>query len=401
MSTAIRTDIEVKHLGKTYNLWRRGDNLYLRMERNRRQIWKSLKTPNKAVAIARAKKEIDKGEKSDWQPAIAAPAALRTATLGEILKRFENPESRPQLLISERSVAQYASALRTLIETATAKAYSPTISSSILTEGLVRSFISSARASGRPDHSINSHLTTARCVLSEKFSDIYDGLHLPDLTGFRIKKNFKGNKGEGFRDFARETVIEMERAAEQLWVIRDPVWIVYAMMSQLGLRNGEVERAKWSDFEERTVFDAKGEASKIRLFRVIAQYEEAIPGEIEVSDELWEKISAYKTEQCEYVVPGKNKTERIIYCARMINRFVERYIPDRPKKAYELRKWAGSVVATRHGIYAAQRFLRHRSVTTTERYYATYLSRNAAATHEDRQKIYGLVKAEDKEAAVL
>ena len=390
--TATRTDIEITHQGKSYQLWRRGDNLYLRIMRDRRQIWKSLKSSNKAVAIATAKKYLDEQSRTGWAPEVVAASPARLATLGEILSRFEDPKNISRLLISERSVAQYASALKTLVSTGTGKEYIPSISSSILTEKLVRDFIARSREAKRPDHSINSHLTTARCVLSEKFSEIYDGLTLPDLKGFRLKKNFKGNKSEGFRDFGRQTVIDMESAAEALWQVREPVWVVYAMMSQLGLRNGEVERAKWSDFEERTIFNANGESSTIRTFRVVAQYEEAIEGEIEVSDELWQKLSAYKKDDSEFVVPGKNKTERAIYCERMINRFVERFIPDRQKKSYELRKWAGSIVATRHGIYAAQRFLRHRSVTTTERYYATYLSRNRAATSSDRQQIYGLAR---------
>ena len=48
------------------------------------------------------------------------------------------------------------------------------------------------------------------------------------------------------------------------------------------------------------------------------------------------------------------------------------------KMAHALRALSGSWVAMRYGIYAAQLFLRHQSVTTTERHYS-HLVRAAAA----------------------
>jgi len=396
MSTAIRTDISFNHRGESYTLWLRGGKFYLRLTRNKRPLWKTLRTNSKPVAIERAKKVLDELERNDWVPAAKSTRPKRLATLGEILTTFRS--SGAQTLLSPRSIRQYAGSLEELVETATGKAFDESTSSSILTEDLIRKYMAACRqidpatnSPRRPDHSIQSSITQARCVLQENFSDIYRDLNLPDLTGFRAKKRFKKNTESGFVPLDRQTVIDMEAAAQRLWEIREAVWIPYAMMSVLGLRNGEVEKARWSDFEERTVFDMKGQASRIRVFRVRADYEEAISGEIEVPDDLWAKLTPYKDEATtEYVVPGKNKTERAQVCDRNINRFVERFIKGREKVSYELRKWAGSIVATRHGIYAAQRFLRHKSVTTTERYYATYLKSQQAATASDRAEIYGL-----------
>jgi integrase len=45
------------------------------------------------------------------------------------------------------------------------------------------------------------------------------------------------------------------------------------------------------------------------------------------------------------------------------------------KPLHELRKEIGALIATKHGIYAASRFLRHSDITTTARHYAEHKSR--------------------------
>jgi len=396
MSTATSTDATFNHRGETYTLWQRGGKFYLRFSRNGKALWKSLRTSAKAAAIERAKKELDTLEKNDWKPAAKAESPKRLATLGEILDIFR--KSGAQTLLSPRSIRQYAGSLEELVATATRKEFNRETSSSILTEELIRKYMAACRqidpetgSPRRPDHSIQSSITQARCVLQESFADIYRELMMPDLTGFRAKKRFKRKVNDGFLPFDRQTVIDMEAASERLWENRDAVWIPYVMMSQLGLRNGEVAKATWDQFIERPIFDLQGAAKVQRFFRVRADYAEAVGREVPVSDSLWEKLRAYKDEaQTEFVCPGKNKSERAITCLRSINRFAERFIRDREKISYELRKWAGSIVATRFGIYEAQKFLGHRSVTTTETYYASYLKSLSSADTEARSAIYGL-----------
>jgi integrase len=354
-----------------------------------------LRTAHAPTAKVKAKTELATLERNDWKPEVKEIRQERAASLGEILERFE--KGNAITLLDPRTAKDYANTLKKVVEVGTGKAWNPAASSTVLTEQLVRNYIAKGREINpetgkprRPDSSIRSSLTQARCVLQEHFSDLYHDLKLPDLTGFRAKKRFKPQQEVGFVPFDRQTVIDMEAAADRLWQNRDATWVCYALMSQLGLRNGEVEKALWSDFITRPVFDEKGKKTEIRVLRVRAGYDEAVGGEIEVPADLWEKLEAYKDDALtEYVVPGKNKTERANVTERQINRFVERFIPDRQKLSYELRKWAGSIVATRHGIYSAQRFLRHKSVTTTERYYATYLKSQAAATTADRAAIYG------------
>lgn len=295
MSAATSTDITLNHRGESYTLWMRGGKFYLRLTRNGKALWKSLKTTDKATALIRGKKELDLLERNDWKPSEKAKAPERVATLGEILVAFRS--SGAQTLLRPRSIRQYAGSFEELVSTATGREFNPATSSSILTEELIRKYMASCRAINpetgaptRPDHSIQSSITQARCVLQENFSDIYRHLQMPDLTGFRAKKRFKKQIVAGFVPLDRQTVLDMEAAADRLWEIREAVWIPYAMMSVLGLRNGEVEKAKWTDFEERAVYGLDGKAKLVRTFRVRADYEEAVTGEIEVPEDFWAKL---------------------------------------------------------------------------------------------------------------
>jgi len=74
-----------------------------------------------------------------------------------------------------------------------------------------------------------------------------------------------------------------------------------------------------------------------------------------------------------FYLPGGSMTERQILAERRINRMVRPILPGYRKGAYELRRWAGSRIWTEVGPAAAQRFLGHASISTTERYYSRYL----------------------------
>jgi hypothetical protein len=398
MSTAERTEITVTHRGKSYTLWRRGDNLYLRLRRDGRAIWKTLKTSLKDQAVKQAKVELDKLERHDWKPAPKKAEATTTglATIGEILDRY---------LAAERDIAHatknnYIAAMETLLRVVTGKKDPRALSSSILTEETLDSYIDKERAKGRPDHSIHASLTQARCIVSPKVMTIYKGLTIPNLDGFRSPRDFKSDKGAGFVKFTREEVIALESKADELFRSRSPLWIVYVFMSQLALRNKEVSLAKWSDLVEGVEYQ-DGKPITKRYLRVQAEYAEAKPALIEISDALWTGLQHYRptcTHQedpapcslCTYILPAATETDRKNLCKRDINDAFRNLIVGRRKIAYELRRWAGSRIYTVHGSDAARNTLRHASVVTVEKYYATELKGVKSAGASDLRDIYGL-----------
>lgn len=403
-NTTCRTEVIVTHRGKRYTLWRRGDNFYLRLRRGNRQIWKSLGTSLKEQAVKQAKTELDTLEKNDWQAKPKKPEAIKgLATVGEMLDRY---------LAAERDIApatknNYIAAMETLLRVVTGKEDPRPLPASILSEETLDSYISTERGKGRPDHSIHASLTQARCIVSPKVMSLYKGLILPSLDGFRGKRDFKGDRGAGFVPFTREEVIALESKAAELLRTRDPLWIVYVFMSQLALRNKEVSLAKWTDIVEGVEYEDGKPATK-RYLRVQAEYAEAKPALIEIRDDLWQSLQLYRPskcnhpivtddkgaeipcEVCTYIVPANTKTDRNNLCKRGINDAFRDLIKDRRKIAYELRRWAGSRIYTIHGSDAARNTLRHASVVTVERYYATELKGVKSASPSDLHDIYGL-----------
>jgi integrase len=401
MSKTERTDIEVSHRGKCYTLWRRGDNLYLRLKREKRPIWKTLGTSIKELAVKQAKIELDKLERNDWKPEPKKPQATTGfATIGEILDRLEKKAS--EVGISPRSVADYIHAMERFIVIATKRSDPRGVSSEVLTDELVEKFIKRCRTvpmmAGdrtvkiRPDASIRSHLTQARAIFSKDKMSLYKGLTLPDLTKFKTASpspKWAQNK-LGFTRFDKDRAIGMIQDSERLRLARDPVWVCWAMMHHLAVRNKMVFQAKWSDFTE--------EAGEIK-FTTRGDYREAITIRITVRPELWQQLLEFKSatpiaedENAAYVVPARHQTARKDLCYKAVNRFFEKHIPTAKgaKKAYQLRGQAASITFKYKGLNAAMRLLGHKHPSTTLNNYAEHLRETEGVDPSDHDSFYGI-----------
>lgn len=400
--TAERTEIVVIHRGKRYTLWRRGDNLYLRLRKKGRQIWKSLGTSLKEQAVKKARAELDTLEGDGWQPKKAevttSPDAY--ATIGEILTRLQ--KSAEDAGIAPRSIRDYIHALERLVAIVTKQEDPRKVSSTILTGESVALFIRRCRTipskspdgtmKVRPDVSIRSHLTQARAVFSKDKMGFYKGLRLPDLKEFKEASPTPkwAPSAKGFTRFSQEQVISMLEGAEQLRLAKDPVWPCWSLMHNLGIRNMMAYQAKWSDFHD--------EAGAIK-FTTRGNYREAVTIRLSVRAELWQQLLEFKSttpieqdENAAYVVPARNKTERHDICYNLVNRFFEKHIPTPKgqKKAYQLRGQAASIAYKFHGVDAAMQMLGHKHPSTTLNNYAEHLRESEGIDPEDHAKFYGL-----------
>jgi integrase len=407
MSTAERSEIVVVHRGKRYTLWRRGDNLYLRLRKGGRAIWRSLGTGLKDQAVKQAKTELDKLERNDWKPEPQKPEATATAglaTIGDILTRLE--KSAAETGIARRSVLDYIHGLERLVAVVTKRADPRKVSSSILTEETALSFIRRCRTTEivgpdgikkyRSDASIRSHLIQARAVFTKDKMGLYKGLRLPDLTGFKTATPSPkwAPATMGFTRFEKEKAMSMLAGAEELRLAKSPVWPCWALMHNLGVRNKMVYQAKWSDFHE--------EAGAIK-FVTRGDYREAVTIRLTVRPELWQQLLEFKSatpveqdENAAYVIPARNKTERRKICYNLVNRFFERHIPTPKgaKKAYQLRGQAASIAFKYHGVNAAMRMLGHKHPSTTLNNYAEHLRESEGIDPADHDNFYGITHTE-------
>jgi hypothetical protein len=364
------------HGGRSYRLTtRKGSPFYnLRFERQGKVVTHSLKTDIRQVAIAKAIIFLKTFEESQTTGDTSKLDRLRTkndfCTIGEIVLAWE--ASIPTLKIAKRTAMDYIGQLQGLIKDSTGRQDVSGLRSNILTKELIDDFVKNARVSGRPDHSISSQIVHARSVFKRSRMDTYKNLKLPDLTMFRsCSYEFETNEKTGFVPFSAQEFIDLEVGAEQLYSERSPVWVAYILMSCFGLRNDMVYRLRWEDFV--TTWPNFVIQHGITRFTVRGNYKEAKAVSHRVPVEIWHKLQAFRSPDDEYVVPARHKTARHEICYRGINAFMDRYI-DRSadgerKKAYLLRRQFGSAMSEKSGVYAAQKGLGHRSVTTTEKYY--------------------------------
>lgn len=205
------------------------------------------------------------------------------------------------------------------------------------------------------------------------------GLVLPEMTELRAVK-IAGRQAEqrfeGFTPIPEDVLRRMDAAAERLRTAKSAnlrrLWAVYALMRWCGLRNIEVAALRWEWLVEGT---------KGRLWRIEQRRLEdgtwfrpkGRSGDVPMRADLLEQLAAATDNRKGFVIPRANPTEAETVTERTINRFVRRFIPDRNKGAYELRKQFGAQVALRDGLEVASRMLRHGSIQTTWKHYHALL----------------------------
>jgi len=250
---------------------------------------------------------------------------------------------------------------------------SDTQSTSILTGDLIRKF-EHARLQGakseaerrRARAGIRSYVAQARSIVAPRKMRLFDGLNLPDFSSFREEKVEMPKRS---KPRALDTgVIDSINAAAPELIRKDPaVYVAFLMFSRLGLRNIEIRNARWRWIQNGRIgiierpeenFYPKGS-------------EGWVPIALDVMAEL-ERFRHLATD--DYIIPGRNATERASAVDRRHSAWVGQWIKDRSKTSYELRRYAGSLVykATRD-ILKVRDFLRHSSVETTQQWYAYLL----------------------------
>ncbi|MEI6033537.1 MAG: hypothetical protein WCS65_04535 [Verrucomicrobiae bacterium] len=376
---------EFVHRGRKRRIFRREaqGNFYIRREIGGRALWKCLDSPIARIAIGNAHSWLDALQLSaadaKWERLDPVRSKTAWAGIGEILARYE-ARATGAVQIAPHSVKNNANCLRKLLRLAIGAEDPDGLRADVLTEATARTFIEKCRSAGRSESGIRSSLVQARSVFSPALLYLYEGLKLPELAGFRVAVRFDTGEDTGFEPIAHDVISRMETAALSLRDADAPTWLVYMLMSRLGMRNVELERATidWLQPDDDGIWHLAIPETKGGHSRFLA-----LPADLDAGT-IRELAGAG-----EHLVAARTLTERRIICQRTINRFVARFLPSRQKCAYELRKWAGSLVWSTQGAEAAQHFLGHRSMSTTERYYARFLRPVRAVSAADRASIYG------------
>ena len=365
------------------------DEYYVRLRWQGRQILRNTGYTTAADARrfgAALKKALAEGRLED-----VAGSALRRdpgiVTLGQVVAAFEaapgdwTPHTR----------RGYVGGLRTVVETALGT--SPAWDSrpvTVLDGELVYRYkqaISGVQADDarrtQLQRSANTLLRSARALFSPHLLEHYRivaGLRLPDLSEFRQAPGFRGVAKEDYRipsdDLVRATLADLEASRFTHPDRYAAVWLALGF----GLRKSEAAavRAGWFvrlngriHLELREVVQpgTPGQTST-------ATKSGAINPRIPVANGAWEHlvtIVELLPPDRHVLAPAGTDTYRADALFDEISGWLRGLGWETQKAFHEFRALAGCWVAMRDGLLVARDWLRHSSVTTTERHYGRYV----------------------------
>ena len=361
-------------------------NYYVRFEHRGRKYLRSLGTPVMAAAKVKARRIVDSIVNGDGKDAERLKLKNDFASVAEILERYR---TRAAVVadIGPRTVIGNVSCMRSIFKAVLGDGVNlENVKASELSAELLEGFKLKRRegANGfaeteRAKRSVNSTMTQARSLFSRSVMPIYEGLKLPDLSGFKGVAKFALQQDVGFRPIPAAVLTAMEKEAREVLRVKNPaMYLGYLMAIRLGMRDCEMVEARWEWLEEWPTGTQM--AILVRDYFAPKGAEGRVPMSKDVLAELRE-LGGPVLGGSGYILPGRSVTERREAIYRGLSAWVRGFLPDRIKSVHELRKHAGSIVVTQtRSLVHAQRFLRHRSVATTERHYATLLDAVAPLT---------------------
>jgi integrase len=254
-------------------------------------------------------------------------------------------------------------------------------STSVLTKELIREFEQKRLAKAGADavsqqrvrFSTGSYVRQARSVVALRKMKFYDGLKLPDLTGFRTE-SVEAPKRSRPRPLDMTLLTAMILARPALAEADPGAYVANLMFSHWGMRDIEIwnARAHWIDNGVMHIIDRAEEGF----------YPKGCERSFEIDAGILKEILRFQ-HLCVhgYLVPGKDKTERHRAIYRRHSKWVSTWIKNHRKTSYELRRFSGSRLLDMGAtIFDVRDFLGHRDVQTTQQWYAYRLQNRKLPT---------------------
>jgi integrase len=333
---------------------------YARFKMGGKAYLRTLQTANQSAAASRAKIVIRRIKEGRWEEDESKKVRSSLATVGELIAEYQKHAG------PTRSPKENAAVLRAIV--ATRGGDPDKQRSTILTGSLVRDWERARQDLSKQTRA--SNWTKAKCIFGRKYLGFYSdaGLKLPDLQSF-----LSATVGQADRRLPRaldEGVIRSIIAAAPDLKREDPAcYVAFLLFSRLGMRNIEIRCARWNWIER----SERGAAMAI----IERPEEDFSPkgseGRVPLSADVLAELEEFRgLSEDGFIVPAKTKTERAHVVDRRHSAWVGRWIKDRSKTSYELRRYAGSLIlkATNGDIMAVRDFLRHSDVQTTQKWYA-------------------------------
>ena len=372
--------------GRTYLLFKRGPGTSYSVRIQHQGKRRILATGTADLTLAKAKAKDLLTEILDGKEVERVPRGRSAPTIGKVLDAFNQGDRH----VRTQTGRHYELALLRMIKDVMGldadDAKKETLG--ILTEDFVRRYQALKQKTGRGvdyvtpmavNTGINSVVRQARGVFSRTTLKIYEraGLPMPaTLNGF-LKAQFLKEVSHRYSDnpIPKEQIEKLNKDLPKLKKEDERLWAIHLMIRLMGLRDSEIERAR------RHWLVKRGETT----FLVINRREgEAAPkrsdGEVPVPKILLEYFASHTND---HLIPAKHSTERHDLIYKTHSKWVKARVPGRTKTNHELRKWAGSMVATKTNSWErAAEFLRI-DIETAKLHYLSFVTQSEPLTLED------------------
>jgi integrase len=370
------------------------DHWYCKVNFQGRQVLRNTRYTARADA-ERFERALRKSLAGEREAAIAALDASRlradtsVVTLGQVIEAFTAAPGD----WTPHTKRGYTGSLRSIIDTAlgTEPAWE-TRPITVLTGDLVYRYRQAVMRSAGDEgsarlsqlcRSANTALRSARALFAPALLEHYrreSKLRLPDLSEFRTAPGFRGVAKDDYHipsdDLIRRTMEDLDRTRETHPDRYAAVWLALGF----GLRRSEAAavRANW--------FIRLNGRIHLELHEVV---QPGTPGQtstatkngqvrprIPVTNDAWrhlEPIVAARTRDQHLLAPDGTNTYRVDHLFDEVSAWLRGLGWETDKAYHEFRALAGCWVAMRDGLLVARDWLRHASVTTTERHYGRYV----------------------------
>jgi integrase len=239
-------------------------------------------------------------------------------------------------------------------------------------------FVSRARGDGAKARSAriscNSIIRQARSLFAPKVVKFLGTLRLPHPLPFAGAEFFPR---ESVRYVSRIDAGALLRQARHELAEEDPDGFLAILLAlTAGLRRGEIDQLLWRnvDLDGGRIIVDSSEHGRLKT--------PESHGAVDIDQVTVEILRGFRARasgpfvlEARKAVAGESSREwgtryRCVSAFERVNRWLRDYGITGNKALHTLRKEAGSLVATRDGIFAASSFLRHRDIAVTAAHYA-------------------------------
>ncbi|MGC8990484.1 MAG: tyrosine-type recombinase/integrase [Verrucomicrobiia bacterium] len=226
-------------------------------------------------------------------------------------------------------------------------------------------------AIARARRTCNSYVRCARSLFSRRVQRTLRGIELPTPLPFDGVELFESGN---VKYVSRMNVQALVATARRELKEADPeAYKAFLLGLFAGLRKGEADLLEWRmvDFANSVIRLEETEWLHLKT----RDSAEPVWLDSEVAAELRSFMASSKSQ---FVItsdrPPRGESLRPYYRCEPVFDRLNRWLRSKGvganKPLHELRKELGAIVASKHGIYAASRFLRHSDISTTARHYA-------------------------------